>query len=299
MWEKMKRIYAAAIEKVIEIEIKLRGKTGREKRDAVVDYLAGLFDLSFIPNLIETPAKRWIFGHIVDLVVERLNWLNNWNFDDLSLSAEQSGGLAGTMKAETTPGQDVNDNFQSSVAFVLKWEGGKNYTGAANGKYVMKNAADLGGPTNMGITKPHLAAAYAQELVPHNNLDGLIKEEASAIYRENFWLRYSWCALTWPSCLCALDCSVNHGGFAWILQRACRELDVKLAVDGKYGPQTLAALAALSADKPRELAQAIADQRKIYYDNIVSKNASQKANLSGWYNRLRDMAVECGVKSPV
>lgn len=335
------------VEQVLWVEQNLKGKTGEEKRKAVIERACDCVDIPLVPEFVERPIKRWVFGMIVDMVVEKLNWLSDWAFGDLKPTKKQVEKLAEVADApmvmlasaskaatfderlddlyhqykvvppELTPLPPLHpgegerepeavaivppiDNFPKSVAFTLLKEGAKNYTGEANGKYVLKNPADLGGPTNMGITRPTLATAYTQGLVKHNNLDVLTKDEARAIYRKNFWDRYGWGELAWPVCLCALDCSVNHGGFAWILQRACNNLGAKLVLDGKYGPKTRAALIELSASRPVELAQEIADERKVYFDKIAAKDQTQKeGNLKGWYNRLRDMADAAGVKSPV
>ena len=336
MWEKLKKL---VVEQVLWAEQHLKGKSGDEKRKTIVEKLCDLVDVPMIPEFVERPAKRWVFGYLIDLACEKLNWLTDWAFGDVALSDSQTAAvaecleapvpkLAASMRAATVderlaelcnqykvvpiaeasvedpeaPLETVAvipsaDDFERSISFSLKWEGAKNYTGNANGKYVMKNPADKGGPTNMGIVKGTLAAAHAQGLVPHNDLDILTQAEAKRIYRKNYWDRYGWGELAWPVCLCALDCSINHGGFAWILQRACVRLGSKIAVDGKYGPKTREAL--LSALNATALAQAIADERKAYYDKIVANDPGQKANLKGWCNRLRGMAEAAGLKSPV
>ena len=330
------------VEQAFWAEQNLKGKSGEEKKKAVIEKVCALLpDIAWIPNVIEMPAKKYIIGLIIDPIIEKLNWLSDWAFGDLKPTEEQVEKLAEVADApmkmlasastaatfderldelyrtyKIVPIADAKvedpepapesvaivpsiDHFPKSVAFTLLKEGGKNYKGEANGKFTMINTADEGGPTNMGITRPTLATAYAQGLVRHNNLDVLTKDEASAIYRKNFWDRYGWGDLAWPVCLCALDCSVNHGGFAFILQRACNNLGAKLTIDGKYGPKTRAALVELSASRPVELAQEIADERKVYFDKIAAKTPTQKLNLKGWYNRLRGMAEAAGVRSPV
>ena len=192
----------------------------------------------------------------------------------------------------------IQDNYDRSITFSLKWEGGKNYTRKGD-EYTLKNKADKGGPTNMGITLPTLAAAFSSGLVKSADLDDLTREDVEKIYKVNYWDRHGWGDLAWPVCLCALDCSINHGGFAWILQRACVALGSRVDVDGKYGPRTRAAMISQADHNPAELAQKIVDERKKYYDNLIAKDPGQKANLKGWYNRLRGMAETAGVKSPV
>ena len=195
-------------------------------------------------------------------------------------------------KAAQTPAP-VNDNWERSIAFSLKYEGGQNFT-VVNGKPVVKGAAkaDKGGATAYGITIPVLKAAHASGVVSHSDICKVTQEEAKAIYRKNFWERYGWDELAWPVCLCCLDCSINHGGFAWILQRAAADCKQALVIDGKFGPKTFAALKACD---PVSLAKAIVKQRKAYYENIVAKNASQKVFLKGWLRRNDEMAKEAGV----
>ena len=67
-----------------------------------------------------------------------------------------------------------------------------------------------------------------------------------------------------------------------------------MAVDGKFGPQTFAALKSL---EPKTLAAKIVAQRKVYYEKIVAKDPKQKeAHWEGWMNRLNDMARTAGVE---
>jgi hypothetical protein len=47
------------------------------------------------------------------------------------------------------------------------------------------------------------------------------------------------------------------------------------------------------------LAKIILVKRKNRYDEIISGNPSQETFRKGWYNRLRALATEAGVESPV
>lgn len=64
-------------------------------------------------------------------------------------------------------------------------------------------------------------------------------------------------------------------------------------MDGKFGPRTFAALKSL---EPKTLAAEIVAQRKVYYEKIVARDPDQKANWTGWMNRLSDMARTAGVE---
>lgn len=188
---------------------------------------------------------------------------------------------------------DAQEKFERSIDFSLKWEGGRNFN-IVNGKPVIKgNAkADSGGATAYGITWPTLKNAYKAGIVSHDDICKLTIDEAKAIYRKNFWERYGWEELTWPVCLCCLDCCINHGRFASILQRAILDCGQPVVVDGKFGAKTFTAL---KACPPMTLAKAIYIQRKKYYEKIVARNPSQKVFLKGWMRRADEMGRASGV----
>lgn len=189
---------------------------------------------------------------------------------------------------------DEQEKFMRSIDFSLKWEGGRNFT-VINGKPVVKGAAknDAGGATAYGIIIPTLKTAYRAGIVGHQDICKLTLDEAKEIYRVNFWDKYNWGQLDWPVCLCCLDCCINHGGFASILQRAAIDCGQSVVIDGKFGPKTFAALEACD---PHELAGAIYRQRKRYYEKIVAANPKQKVFLKGWMRRADEMAKTAGVK---
>ena len=186
-----------------------------------------------------------------------------------------------------------DEKFERSIDFSLRWEGGRNFT-IVNGRPVVKGAAknDTGGATAYGIIIPTLRAAFNAEVVSHQDICKLTQEEAKLIYRKNFWDRFGWGQLEWPACLCCLDCSINHGGFASILQRAAIDCGQSVVIDGKFGPKTFAAL---KACEPQQLAGAIYRQRKRYYEKIIARNPSQEVFRKGWMRRADDMAKAAGV----
>lgn len=188
---------------------------------------------------------------------------------------------------------DEQEKFRRSIDFSLKWEGGRNFT-IVSGKPVVKGAAknDAGGATAYGIIIPTLKAAYSAGIVAHDDICKLTQEEAREIYRVNFWERYGWGQLEWPVCLCCLDCCINHGGFASILQRAAIDCGQSVIVDGKFGPKTFAALKACD---PLLLAGAIYKQRRRYYERIIARNPKQAVFRNGWMRRADEMARTAGV----
>ena len=189
---------------------------------------------------------------------------------------------------------DEQEKFRQAIDFSLKWEGGRNFS-IINGRPVVKGVAknDMGGATAYGITWSTLKAAYKAGVVTHNDICKLTLDEAREIYRKNYWDKYGWGLLDWPVCLCCLDCCINHGGFASILQRAVIDCGQSVVIDGKFGPKTFAALRACD---PQRLAGAIYKQRKRYYEKIVANNPSQRVFLKCWLRRADEMARVAGVK---
>lgn len=317
MWQKMK---TWVLEQVVWAEKNLKDKTGAEKRAAVVAKVDEMLVLPWWAEWADGPVIGWM----VDKICERLNWLTDWKFDDMDLTPERTEKLTTVMDAPLVevkavagaepkslddrlaelseryglerekPTPAPKDDFKMAIAFSLKWEGGRNFDDV-NGVPVLKPYAkhDKGGPTAYGITIPTLKYAHASGVVKHADICKLTPDEAKAIYRKNFWERYGWGELRWPVSLCCLDVSINHGGFAWILQRACKALGADLAIDGKFGPRTFAALKGL---EPKTLAAEIVKQRKAYYEKIVAKDPGQKVHMEGWMKRLDDMARTTGVE---
>ena len=187
---------------------------------------------------------------------------------------------------------NAQEKFDRAIAFSLKWEGGRNFT-IVSGRPVIKGSAkaDLGGATAYGITWSTLKTAYKTGIVPHDDICKLTLDEAKLIYKKNYWDKYKWYELEFPVALCCLDCCINHGQFAYILQRAVVDCGQSVIIDGKFGPKTFAAL---KTCEPAKLAKAIYNQRKKYYEKIVARNPSQKVFLKGWMRRADEMAKEAG-----
>ncbi|MBQ7170439.1 MAG: hypothetical protein IJR63_11120 [Synergistaceae bacterium] len=185
------------------------------------------------------------------------------------------------------------EKFERSIAFSLKWEGGRNFS-VVNGKPVIKGAAkaDMGGATAYGITWATLKSAKRAGIVSHDDICRLTLDEAKVIYRANYWDKWGWERLEWPVCMCALDCAINHGGFAKILQRAVNACGGNVVVDGKMGPKTLAGM---KGCEPGELARGIYEMRTRYFRDIVKARPGQGVFLRGWLRRCEAMRSESGV----
>lgn len=108
--------------------------------------------------------------------------------------------------AEPTP-QPV-DNWQRSIEFVLKQEGGLSIDPNDPGNYV--NGVFVG--TKFGIS----ANAH-----PNVDIVNLTVEQAKDIYRQSYWGPSGASALPWPLCLAVMDLAVNGG--VGTAQRALKE----------------------------------------------------------------------------
>ena len=87
MWEKVKKWVVDGVEWA---EREMRGKTGAEKREAVVNKVDALIPLPWFLEWLDGLVIAWL----VDKVCEKMNWLTDHKFTGNELSEEQSGKLA-------------------------------------------------------------------------------------------------------------------------------------------------------------------------------------------------------------
>ena len=85
----------------------------------------------------------------------------------------------------------LQSNFQKSLEFTLRWEGG----------YV-NDPVDPGGETKFGISK----RAY-----PDVNIKDLTREEAAAIYKRDYWDATNCDSFSSDLACVRFDCAVNCG----------------------------------------------------------------------------------------
>ena len=130
--------------------------------------------------------------------------------------------------------------FDQALKHTLKWEGG----------YV-NDPHDAGGETNYGISK---------RAHPNEDIANLTVERAGELYKTHYWDAMNCDALATVSQVIAakaFDMGVNMGTYrgAKILQAAIQTLSPGLAVDGKIGPKTVNALAAVDLETVQDLVQ--------------------------------------------
>jgi lysozyme family protein len=153
-------------------------------------------------------------------------------------------------------------SFDQAIGLVLAHEGG----------YVF-NPADPGGERNFGISK----RAY-----PNLDIKHLTEDQANEIYRQDYW-RYDGIA-NQDVATKIFDMAVNMGPPTAhrLLQMALNAQGQAVAVDGVFGPQTLAATNRVD---PTRLLQEFRAQAAVRYADIVLGNRAERTFLLGWMRR--------------
>lgn len=143
-------------------------------------------------------------------------------------------------------------------------------------------ATDRGGPTKYGITHTTLAAHRGVRSVTAAQVKALTLTEAEDIYRKSYWGQSGGDVLPVGLDYAAFDFGVNSGpGRAvMVLQQV-----VRVAADGKIGPQTLAAVKAY----PGGVVKLIRDYcaaRMAFLRGLTSPKTGFPVNGRGWTIRV-------------
>ena len=136
---------------------------------------------------------------------------------------------------------------------------------------------DSGGLTNMGITHRTLTCAHKRGIVPHDDPYKLTKEEATKIYRIQFWDAANCDRLPSGLDYAVFDFVVNSGQ-----GRAVKELQKIIGAkpDGIVGLETLEAIQGYDT---KALIKAYCDERLRFMRSL----SNWKYNKSGWEKRVR------------
>lgn len=168
-------------------------------------------------------------------------------------------------------------NFDDAFQYVLGDEGG--YT---------NDPHDRGGPTNWGITQSDLAQ-WRRRPVSAADVKAMPKLEAKAIYKARYWDTLSLDQIVDGKRSCAIfDIGVVRGimNGAKTAQRTCCALGHVIAVDGHFGPMTVAAVNACDHVSFIKLCSADVERQ---FRGIVANNPSQGVFLKGWINRAHHL----------
>jgi type VI secretion system secreted protein VgrG len=159
-----------------------------------------------------------------------------------------------------------SDTFNRAIAITLQFEGGYS-----------NNPNDPGGATKYGISQ----TAY-----PTLDIANLTQADAIAIYYRDFWAPYPYDQLTSTDMACKVfDTSVNLGKSRAIkfLQKCINANgSTQIAVDGGFGPGTLAAANAIDS---ATLLSAYRQAQAAYYNLLVQIRPSNVEFLNGWIRR--------------
>lgn len=145
------------------------------------------------------------------------------------------------------------------------------------GGYV-NDPVDAGGETKFGISK----RSY-----PNVDIKNLTESDAIQIYTRDYWNRLRASEIHDQTVANTVFRYAVHSGVvtsARLLQRTLNKfLGVSVAVDGKIGPASLAAVNSL---EPVGLDSALRIAIVTHYRDIVTSRPSQSKFLLGWVNRV-------------
>lgn len=173
-------------------------------------------------------------------------------------------------------------DFSAALEVVLKHEGG----------YV-NDPADAGGETNWGIS---LRFLEREGLVPQDVglvgtewspglLRQLTRTAAGALYKACFWDRYR-CGelLNQTVATKVFDAFVNMqpATAAKLAQRAAVACGQRCDVDGRMGPETVAAINACGSE---QFTAAMGGQQEAFYRGLVAAKPAQAKFLKSWLRR--------------
>lgn len=164
----------------------------------------------------------------------------------------------------------MKDNFEESLAHVLKHEGG----------YV-NHPADPGGMTNLGVTK-RVWEEWTGRSATEQEMRSLTPDVVAPLYKKRYWDAVRGDDLPAGVDFCVFDCAVNSG-----VSRAAKFLQriAGVAQDGVIGPKTLDAL---SQKEPMTIIAEFCHQREQFLRGLDTFATFGK----GWMRRLDSVEAE-------
>jgi hypothetical protein len=89
-----KEIVGKVVSFVKQVEVELAGKTGAEKRAAVIKFVCEAIDLPFVPNWLENMFKPMAVGKVVDAVFKWINAATNGHVEAFPATPDTTDKLA-------------------------------------------------------------------------------------------------------------------------------------------------------------------------------------------------------------
>jgi lysozyme family protein len=118
-------------------------------------------------------------------------------------------------------------------------------------------------------------------------IETLTKEEATEIYRKEYWERNRCHTLDWPLNKVHFDNCVNMGAgqAVKLLQRVCGAHD-----DGVWGPNTQAAIVAACRVRSADVvARQVIERKRDFYEKLAEAKPALAKFKQGWLNRTNDL----------
>lgn len=163
-------------------------------------------------------------------------------------------------------------SFDQALPWVLKHEGGWS-----------DDPADPGGATMKGIT---LATASKYGITTKEALRAISDDMVEMIYLEGYWRHQGIESQAVATKL--FDVAVNMGPAvsARIGQRVCQILGQNVTVDGRLGPNTVAAI---NACNPDEFLHTMVELLRQHYNSLAEQAPKLAKFLAGWMRRAEDI----------
>jgi len=169
------------------------------------------------------------------------------------------------MQNQSGTSQPKGFSFEECLEFVFEAEGGYS-----------NDAHDLGGETQYGITHEEYYSWLKRKGKEKKNISQITKEEASLIYREDYWEKFGCHNTPAPLNLVLFDTAIQHGKARQLYKQALDE-------SPKFN------------SSPSNVARALIEVRREYYHSLVRKNSTQGKFLKGWMNRLDNLKKRAGL----
>ena len=154
---------------------------------------------------------------------------------------------------------------------------------------LVDNPNDPGGRTNLGITQATFTRWLRDKELPPGDVAEIQREEAYAIYRDQYWIEGQCHKLPYPLSIYHFDGYVNllPRDAGRVLQRALNLWNIgepDIAVDGVVGPKTIARAKYHEGSEP-VLAEYLWQRVRLYLRKVKA-NEKKLEFLPSWLWRL-------------
>jgi hypothetical protein len=96
----LKEIVGKVVAFVKQVEVELAGKTGAERRAAVIKLVCAAIDIPFVPNWLENMFKPMAVGAIIDVIFKWINASTNGHVEAFPVTEDTTAILAEAAQKE-------------------------------------------------------------------------------------------------------------------------------------------------------------------------------------------------------